>query len=155
MRSRGAGVAPAVAVTSLPWGDQPGRVYPRPPPGPGARAFASVQRRVRSTAVTVWGKRLYSHECQVCGETVRTAAGPYAEGADLQPVGSPDNGPDAIENVLCLCPNDHVRADRGAIGFDDQWNVIDLGSDTVIGKVRVHPNHPLDPVYAQHHRAMF
>jgi hypothetical protein len=25
-------------------------------------------------------------------------------------VGRPHNGPDTADNVLCLCPNDHVRA---------------------------------------------
>lgn len=39
---------------------------------------------------------------------------PYAEAAHIRALGSPHNGPDVIENVLCLCPNHHVLFDNGA-----------------------------------------
>ena len=78
------------------------------------RAFATVQRLVRNTAVTQWVKALYGFRCQVCGGRLETPVGPYAEGAHLRPVGQPHHGPDEASNVLCLCPNDHVKLDRGA-----------------------------------------
>jgi putative restriction endonuclease len=124
---------------------------PRPPPGPEARAYFTVQPLVRNTAVTQWVKDLYGCRCQVCGETVMTAAGPYAEGAHLRPVGSPHHGPDAVENVLCLCPNDHVRVDRGAIGFDPGWRVIELSTGTVVGTLNIDSRHPLDAAQARYH----
>ena len=128
---------------------------PQPPPGAGTKAFASVQRIVRNTAVTEWVKDLYAATCQVCGETIHTAAGAYAEGAHLRPVGSPHHGPDAVENVLCLCPNDHVRLDRGAIGFDGSWNAVEISTGAVLSALTVHPKHVLDSAHAAYHRAMF
>ena len=129
---------------------------PAPAPGPGGKAFASVQRTVRNTAVTQWVKELYAHKCQVCGTAVTTSSGPYAEGAHLRPVGSPHKGPDSVDNVLCLCPNDHVRVDRGAIGFDPLWNIVDIATGQATGKkLDVDTAHNLNSVHAAYHRTMF
>lgn len=98
--------------------ESPADPVSNPPPQPapdGERPYESVQRLVRNTAVTQWVKALYDFRCQVCGLRLETAAGPYAEGGHLRPVGRPHNGPDTVDNVLCLCPNDHVRLDRGTI----------------------------------------
>ena len=51
--------------------------------------------------------------------------GRYAEGAHIRPLGYPHDGPDVLGNVLCLCPNDHVRFDYGAIWLDDRLYVVD------------------------------
>jgi hypothetical protein len=72
------------------------------------RMTSVVQRLVRGTAVTRWAKNLYDCTCQVCGARLETASGPYAEGAHIRPLGRPHSGPDVLENVLVLCPNDHV-----------------------------------------------
>jgi hypothetical protein len=48
----------------------------------------------------------------------------------MRPVGSPHHGPASVDNVLCLCPNDHVLFDRGVIALDAAWNVIDVRSQT-------------------------
>src|SRR5512132_1034178 len=99
---------------------------PWPAPGEGGRgrSYASVQRLVRNTAVTQWVKQLYDYTCQVCGLQLETPSGPYAEGAHLRPVARPHNGPDAVENVLCLCPNDHARLDRGFIAISEDFDVV-------------------------------
>ncbi|MDQ1305783.1 MAG: putative restriction endonuclease [Actinomycetota bacterium] len=36
----------------------------------------------------------------------------------IKALGVPHNGPDVLENLLCLCPNDHARFDRAAIYID-------------------------------------
>jgi putative restriction endonuclease len=133
---------------------------PQPPPQPqpsgGATGtYSSVQRLVRNTAVTEWVKELHDFTCQVCGLRMVTAAGPYAEGAHLRPVGSPHHGPDDVGNVLCLCPNDHVRLDRGAIVLDDVWNVVERASGHVIGPLRRKATHPLDAKHAEYQRGLF
>jgi putative restriction endonuclease len=120
-----------------------------PPPGPppggdDEQAFATVQRLVRNTAVTQWVKDLHGHTCQVCGVALKTASGPYAEGAHLRPVGQPHNGPDVVENVLCLCPNDHVRLDRGVIAIDDELYVIEASTGARLGRLRRNARHRLD-----------
>ncbi|WP_329294801.1 HNH endonuclease [Streptomyces sp. NBC_01455] len=41
--------------------------------------------------------------------------GAYSEGAHIQALGSPHNGSDTTDDVLCLCPTCHVMFDGGAI----------------------------------------
>jgi putative restriction endonuclease len=38
-------------------------------------------------------------------------------------LGKGHDGKDAIDNLLCLCPNDHVRLDKGAIYIDEDFIV--------------------------------
>jgi putative restriction endonuclease len=128
---------------------------PAPPAGSATKAYASTQRLVRNTAVTEWVKRLYDYTCQVCALRLMTAVTPYAEGAHMRPVGKPHNGPDTAENVLCLCPNDHVLFDRGAIGVDASWNVVNLKTSTVLGMLTIHPQHKLSATHAAYHRRLF
>lgn len=42
----------------------------------------------------------------------------YAEAHHVKPLGSPHNGYDVRENILCVCPNHHVLLDYGAIKLD-------------------------------------
>jgi putative restriction endonuclease len=128
---------------------------PGPPPRQSAeRRYATTQRLVRNTAVTQWVKELYDYTCQVCGERIDTPSGPYAEGAHVLPVGRPHNGPDAPENVICVCPNDHVRLDRGIVSFDAELNLIEIGSGRVVGALTVKEEHRLDPQYARRQQAL-
>jgi putative restriction endonuclease len=128
---------------------------PGPPPGGGSRTYATTQRLVRNTAVTQWVKELYDFTCQFCGERIETPSGPYAEGAHIRPVGRPHNGPDAADNVVCLCPNDHVKLDRGVIGFDGALNVVEFATGRLLGKLHVMAAHPLDPAHAHYRWGMF
>jgi putative restriction endonuclease len=123
-------------------------------PGPSARRYASVQRLVRNTAASDWVKRLYHHKCQVCDEVLTTPSGPYAEGAHLRPVGRPHDGPDLAANVLCLCPNDHVRLDKGVITIGKGWMIQDVKSGEELGKLALDPEHGLDFAHAEFHSAM-
>lgn len=93
--------------------------------GPVPRSTAVVQRQIRNSAVVEAVKRWHAYRCQVCGITLQVAAGPYAEGAHIRPLGRPHLGPDVPENVLCLCPNDHVRLDNGAIYLLDDFTIVD------------------------------
>jgi putative restriction endonuclease len=79
------------------------------------RVEQTVLRIVRDTAVTRQVKRLYDFTCQMCRIVLPTPVLPYAEAAHIRPLGRPHFGRDALDNVLCLCPNDHVLFDWGAI----------------------------------------
>jgi putative restriction endonuclease len=79
------------------------------------RVEQTVQRIVRDTAITRSIKQLYDYTCQMCRIALPTPIAPYAEAAHIRPLGRPHNGRDALDNVLCLCPNDHVLFDFGAI----------------------------------------
>jgi putative restriction endonuclease len=79
------------------------------------RVAQTIQRLVRDTAITREVKRIYDYTCQICRIALPTPIAPYAEAAHIRPLGRPHNGRDAMDNVLCLCPNDHVLFDFGAI----------------------------------------
>jgi putative restriction endonuclease len=92
---------------------------------PGRRR-GEVQRVVRLTAVGRWVKTAHDDHCQMCGVQLVTGAGGYSEAAHIRPVGRPHDGPDVVENVLCLCPNHHVLFDKGAVGIAEDLSLIGM-----------------------------
>lgn len=120
-----------------------------------SRQTTTIQRIVRSTQVVTWVKEIHQHHCQVCGERLDTPAGPYSEGAHIRPLGQPHNGPDVIENVLCLCPNHHVLLDQGAIAITDAYEIIDLLSKTIVASLRVRPEHQIGQEFLSYQRGLY
>lgn len=112
-----------------------------------------VTRRVRDTAVAHEVKALYDFRCQVCGETIEVPGGGYAEGAHIIPLGSPHNGPDSLSNILCLCPNDHVRLDYGAIWIADDMTVTCTVTGSALGHLHRVPAHRVSIASVRYHRA--
>ena len=114
-----------------------------------------MQRLVRNTAVTESVKKAHRHRCQFCGIELRDARRQLAEGAHIRPRGRPHNGPDEASNVLCLCPNDHVLFDRGAIYVNEELEIVERASGESRGKLRIVKGH--DPSLSQfaYHRALF
>jgi hypothetical protein len=83
-----------------------------------ARVQTTVLRIIRDTQLSRRVKSLHKHKCQIlsCEYTIVLADGShYAEGHHVQPLGDPHNGPDILENIVCLCPNHHAACDLGAI----------------------------------------
>ncbi len=73
-------------------------------------------RILRDTKLAREVKALAQYQCQICGETIRLVDGQaYAEAHHVRPLGAPHDGPDVRDNILCVCPNDHVKLDYGAI----------------------------------------
>jgi len=114
------------------------------------RSATTVQRLVRNTPNSQHIKELYDYRCQVCGIRLETTAGPYAEASHIQPLGTPHNGPDVPENMLCLCPNHHVLFDYGAFCIME-----DLTLRGLPGKLTVVAGHKIDPSFLRYHRAHF
>ena len=123
--------------------------------GPAPRITTTVQRVARSTAVSNAVKRLHGHACQVCGAAIQTPGGPYAEGAHIRPLGFPHNGPDVAENILCLCPNDHVRFDTGAIWLDDDLAVVEAATGQATTRLREARGHTIRADCVEYHRGMW
>jgi predicted restriction endonuclease len=42
----------------------------------------------------------------------------YAEAHHVRPLGRPYNGPDTIDNIICVCPNCHVLLDYKVIKLE-------------------------------------
>ncbi|MYZ37885.1 MULTISPECIES: YDG/SRA domain-containing protein [unclassified Streptomyces] len=107
----------------MPMGQQVRDAFDGSPP----RKTATVERIVRDTSTARRVKQWYGHTCQIC--RIALPVGPnglsYAEGAHIQALGWASGGPDIDGNILCLCPNCHVRLDRGAIYLTDTLDVID------------------------------
>jgi putative restriction endonuclease len=120
------------------------------------RVEQTVLRIVRDTAVTRQVKRLYDFTCQLCRVVLPTPVAPYAEAAHIRPLGRPHFGRDALDNVLCLCPNDHVLFDWGAITVLPETLTI-TGEAVLEGRpLLTVPAHHLDLLnFDYHHEAIF
>ena len=83
------------------------------------RVLQETYRILRDTRLARIVKESHKYRCQICGETLKLGDGtPYAEAHHIIPLGKPHNGPDVRGNILCVCPNDHVLLDYGAIKLD-------------------------------------
>lgn len=114
------------------------------------RATQTVQRVIRDSKLGRQLKKLYDYKCQVCGLQIETDAGFYAEAAHIKPVGSPHDGRDLIENLLCLCPNHHLMFDKGVFFVNE-----DMTLDGINGRLTLHKNHIVASEFFAYHRGMF
>jgi len=110
----------------------------------------AVSRIARDTVLSGQIKVLYDFSCQVCATRLLGPAGPYAEAAHVRPLGRPHNGPDTVDNLLCLCPNHHYLFDVGAFGIKDDLSLIGM-----VGQLRLDRRHALSPEHLRYHRQHF
>ena len=114
------------------------------------RTTQTVQRVIRDSKLGRQLKKLYDYKCQVCDLQIETDAGFYAEAAHIKPVGSPHDGPDLIENLLCLCPNHHLMFDKGVFFVNE-----DMSLDGINGRLYLNKSHNMSKEYLAFHRGMF
>jgi putative restriction endonuclease len=101
-------------------------------------------------------KELYDYRCQFCGLKLVLPGGvTYAEGAHIRPLGAPHHGDDTEANVLCLCPNDHLLFDRGAVFLTDEVELVNAVTGTSRGTVQTVSGHRLDAASIRYHRDLF
>lgn len=80
------------------------------------REDVTTSRIIRDSKLSAKVKALNNFECQICGIALKMPAGKkYAEAHHVQPLGEPHNGPDVVENMICVCPNHHAMLDYGAM----------------------------------------
>jgi len=83
------------------------------------RILLKTYRILRDTELARSIKGSYQSECQLCGVIIEFVSGMrYAEAHHIKPFGSPHNGPDVGENIICVCPNHHAQLDYGAIKLE-------------------------------------
>ena len=124
---------------------------------PVQRRAVTVERIVRDTAVVRRVKRWHEYVCQICALslTVGAEGKRYAEGAHIQALGGSTRGPDVEGNVLCLCPNCHVRLDRGALYLTDDFHVVDRyadGPESLPTPLRTTAQHHIGKRFLRAHR---
>lgn len=106
------------------------------------RRTLSINQIYRNPQHVLWIKELYRNQCQVCGDSIRLPGGRmYSEAHHIRPLGVPHNGPDEPQNMLCVCPNCHVRLDYGAI-------------ELVTRRLRVDPRHKLSDEQCAYHNKL-
>jgi 5-methylcytosine-specific restriction endonuclease McrA len=84
------------------------------------RREQTVARIVRDSGLARQVKEKAGYQCQICGQgPVELPDGSlYAEAHHLRPLS--EEGPDVEENVVCVCPNCHVKLDYGTIVLDHE-----------------------------------
>jgi putative restriction endonuclease len=123
--------------------------------GVGRRSEQTVQRIVRSTVVSRWVKDLHADTCQACDACLYIPGGSYSEGAHIVLLGRPHNGPDSVENVLCLCPACHVLFDKGGFLIQDDGYIINIsGNEGIRTKLQCHSAHEIDSAMFAYHRGI-
>ena len=115
------------------------------------RASIIVSRLKRNVKLSEQIKKIYNYKCQVCDVYLKTPTGGIAIGAHIKGLGRPHNGPDIIENMICLCPNHHEQ-------FDDYGFYIDPNSYEIIGldnfegkKISINQKHHIESEFLDYH----
>jgi len=116
------------------------------------RTLRQVSAPMRDPALVEAVKELNGYQCQIDGTRIDTRSGHYAEAAHIRPLGRPHDGPDALSNLLCLCPNDHVRLDRGVYVISEEFDVVAAASGEALGDLTTDPDHWIDPEMIDYHR---
>ena len=90
------------------------------------RHLITTYRVLRDTALARRIKADNDYTCQLCGNRIMLSENtPYAEAHHVKPLGTPHNGPDHPGNIVCLCPNCHVKFDYGSIKINqDQFKTV-------------------------------
>ena len=116
------------------------------------RVLYTASRVARDPAIALAIKEMYGYRCQISGTLLHTPSGPYAEAGHIKPLGRPHEGPDSLANLLCLCPNDHIRFDRGSIVLSDSLEIVAVDSGETLGDLVMDDDHWLDPALVGYHR---
>jgi putative restriction endonuclease len=131
-------------------------VVSKPPVGEinPSRIRSITTRTVRSTSVSEFVKKLYKYRCQICESELLIPKGFISEGAHIRALGRPHNGPDIVENIICLCPNHHSLLDLGGIYISDKFEVYDL-RHTYVSNLKIDSTHKIDPAFTAYHRGLW
>ena len=101
------------------------------------RKMVTFERVIRDTKVSNWVKQLYNNHCQICGTTIELSDNVnYSEGHHILPI--KNNGPDIINNLICVCPNHHIQLDYGAIKIDRKKLTIKNGHNIKDEYIKYH-----------------
>lgn len=85
-------------------------------PSETTRIETTTYRILRDTALSMEVKISHQFKCQLCGNRIKLSNGKYyAEAHHVKPLGRPHNGPDTIDNIICVCPTCHVLLDYKSI----------------------------------------
>ncbi len=112
---------------------------------PPDRIKTFVNRIIRNTSMSTHVKVLNNYVCQICGKDgiVLSNGKLYAEAHHIKPLGGKNEGPDIESNIICVCPNCHVKLDYGVINLNNlsssqqkvQKTFIDYHNKNIFNKI--------------------
>ena len=103
------------------------------------RALREREELIRNPYLVQEIKQIFKYQCQICNKAIELSKKRfYAEVHHIKPLGPPHNGPDKLENMLCVCPNHHVQFDYGAIRLDRN-------------NIHIDSEHTIDNEYIEYH----
>ena len=108
-------------------------------------------RVIRDTLVSETVKEIHQHFCQTCSTRIERPGGAYAQAAYIRPLGRPHNGPDTIDNILCLCPNCHALFDGWAFAIEDDGSLIGALSGSLFER----EDHAVNREHLRYHRRLY
>ena len=120
---------------------------------PTPRKETKNERLIRNVKNSETVKSTYDFKCQVCGVKLDSPLGPIAIGAHIKRLGRPDEGPDVLENMLCLCPNHHDQFDKYSYFIEPETLEI-KGLDDYKNK-RINLRHKINPIFLEFHKKQF
>jgi len=132
---------------STPSGELP---LPAGGPEPG-RIEAYTTHIVRDTLAAEAVKEAHRHVCQACSTRIERPGGAYAQAAYIRPLGRPHNGPDAADNILCLCPNCYVLFDGWAFAIEDDGSL----TGVLNGCLNELESHTVNREHLAYHRRLY
>lgn len=116
------------------------------------RVYGTSNKLIRNRVLVDRIKNMYDWTCQVCSIRIDTPSGPYAEAAHIKPLGRPHDGPDKINNMLCLCPNHHKLFDK--FGFYIEPESFEIkGLNGFEGKkITLNKKHKIENRFLKYHK---
>jgi len=100
-------------------------------------------------------KKIYEYKCQICDVYLQTPNGAIAIGAHIKALGEPHNGPDLLENMLCLCPNHHDQFDALSF-YIEPSNMEIIGLEGFQNKrLFCHPKHSIETNFLEYHKERY
>ena len=100
-------------------------------------------------------KDLYEYKCQICEVYLPIPNGAVAIGAHIKGLGKPHHGPDALENMLCLCPNHHEQFDKFGYYIDPENFEIKELKGFEQKKIKLVKKHQIDKTFLIYHMENF
>ena len=98
-------------------------------------------------------KDLYDYKCQVCNVLLTTSSIPIIKTTHIQPFGKPHNGPDILDNLLCLCPNHYYQFQNYGFYINpDNLKIFHLKN---YKKLNLHPKHNINKKYLDYFYQLF
>ena len=114
-----------------------------------------VAKLKRDVSLSEKVKKLHDYTCQICGVRLTSPSGPIAIGAHIRGLGRPHNGPDVIQNMLCLCPNHHDQFDKLAYYIEPSTFLIKGLDDFEEKSLRKNKRHKVDPEFLLYHKEQY